>query len=288
MRPLPSLFVSHGAPDLVVSGHRAARFLTELGRELPRPEAVLIVSAHWERTALAITTSPAPATIHDFTGWPQELYQLRYPAPGAPWLVGEVADLLAGAGVTLTEDPRRGLDHGAWVPLHLAFPAADIPVAQLSLLRGGSAREHFDIGLALAPLREEGVLILGSGSAVHNLRMMAPEGTAPPEWATGFDTWLTEAIERRDLADLCTFPDRPGEARIAHPTPEHLLPLFVALGAGWATNQSARLHGSWSYGSLSMSAYAFGAKAAPKARPASALADRRAIAAAGPPRQSVP
>lgn len=260
MPPLPSLFVSHGAPDLVVSGHPAAQFLTELGQALPRPEAILIVSAHWERADLAITASPAPATIHDFMGWPQELYGIRYPAPGAQWLAGEVADHLSKAGITLVPDARRGLDHGAWVPLHLAYPEADIPVAQMSLLRGGSARDHFDIGLALAPLREQGVLIIGSGSAVHNLRMMAPEGTPPPSWALAFDHWLADALERRDLADLGAFPDRPKDARIAHPTPEHLLPLFVALGAGWAANRSTRLHQSWSYGSLSMSAYAFGAR----------------------------
>lgn len=263
MTVLPSLFVSHGAPDLVVSGHPAARFLTDLGRELPRPEAILIVSAHWERANPAITTSAAPTTIHDFMGWPQEIYRLHYPALGAPWLAESVAGLLARAGKTLTADPARGLDHGAWVPLHLAFSNADIPVAQLSLVRGGSAREHFDIGLALAPLREEGVLIIGSGSAVHNLRMLAPEGTPPPPWAMAFDDWLTGALERRDLADLCAFPDRPPQARMAHPTAEHLLPLFVALGAGWAANRSSLLHRSWSYGSLSMTAYAFGATVAP-------------------------
>ena len=260
MSPLPSLFVSHGAPDLVVSGHQAAQFLADLGRELPRPEAILIVSAHWERADLAITTNPLPATIHDFMGWPKELYRIRYSAPGAQWLAGQVADHLSNAGITLVPDARRGLDHGAWVPLHLAYPAADIPVAQLSLLRGGSARDHFDVGLALAPLREQGVLIIGSGSAVHNLRMLAREGTPPPPWALAFDQWLADAIERRDLADLSAFPDRPKDARIAHPTPEHLLPLFVALGAGWAANRSSRLHQSWSYGSLSMSAYAFGTR----------------------------
>jgi 4,5-DOPA dioxygenase extradiol len=260
MSPLPSLFVSHGAPDLVVSGHQAAQFLANLGKELPRPEAILIVSAHWERADLTITTSAAPSTIHDFMGWPQELYRIRYPAPGSRWLAGEVADHLSSAGFNLIPDARRGLDHGAWVPLHLAFPNADIPVAQLSLLRGGTARDHFDIGLALAPLREQGVLIIGSGSVVHNLRMLTPDGTPPPPWALSFDQWLADALERRDLADLIAFPDRPKDALIAHPTSEHLLPLFVALGAGWASNRSARLHQSWSYGSLSMSAYAFGAR----------------------------
>lgn len=261
MSPLPSLFVSHGAPDLVVSGHQAAQFLSDLGRELPRPEAILIVSAHWERSELTVSTSPAPPTIHDFMGWPEELYRINYPAPGALWLAGQVAGFLSTAGIKVAPDHRRGLDHGAWVPLHLAYPAADIPVAQLSLLQGGSAREHFEIGLALAPLREQGVLIIGSGSAVHNLRMLAPEGTPPPPWALDFDDWLVDALERRDLADLSAFPGRPKDARIAHPTPEHLLPLFVALGAGWAENRWSRLHQSWSYGSLSMSAYAFGAKA---------------------------
>jgi 4,5-DOPA dioxygenase extradiol len=255
---MPSLFVSHGAPDLVVSGHPAARFLAELGEALSRPRAILVISAHWERPEPAITTAAAPATIHDFSGWPRELYALRYPAPGAPWLAERVRGLLAAHTVPLAEDPVRGLDHGAWVPLSLAWPSADVPVAQLSLLRNGDAARHFALGRALAPLREEGVLVLGSGSAVHNLGALAPEGTPPPTWAEVFDAWLADAIAARSLAELTAFPASPREARLAHPTPEHLLPLLVAMGAGWDGGRSAPLHRSWSYGSLSMAAYAFG------------------------------
>jgi len=258
MAVLPSLFVSHGAPDLVLSGHPAARFIARLGEALPRPRAILMISAHWERPEAAITTAAAPATIHDFSGWPRELYALRYPAPGAPWLAERVRALLAARAVPLAEDPARGLDHGAWVPLSLAWPHADVPVVQLSLLQNGDAAQHFALGRALAPLRDEGVLVLGSGSAVHNLGALAPEGTPPPAWALAFDGWLAKAVAERDLAALSAFPAFPREARLAHPTPEHLLPLFVAMGAGWDGGEHALLHRSWSYGALSMAAHAFG------------------------------
>lgn len=261
MTLLPSLFVSHGAPDLALADLPAARFLAELGESLPRPCAILVVSAHWERPVPAITASPAPGTIHDFLGWPRELYGLRYPAPGAPWLAERVAGLLAEAGLPLEADPARGLDHGAWVPLMLGWPAADIPVAQLALIRGGDASAHLALGRALAPLRAEGVLVLGSGAAVHNLGALAPEGTPPPAWARAFDTWLAEALAAGDREALCQFPAAPPTARAAHPTPEHLMPLFVALGAGGTDAGAVRLHDSWSYGSLSMAAYAFGGAA---------------------------
>lgn len=261
MTLLPSLFVSHGAPDLALSDHPAARFLAQLGESLPRPRAILVVSAHWERPVPAITTSPAPATIHDFSGWPRALYGLRYPAPGSPWLAERVAGLLAEAGLPLEADPARGFDHGAWVPLLLGWPAADIPVAQVSLIRGGDARAHLALGRALAPLRGEGVLVLGSGAAVHNLGALAPEGTPPPAWARAFDEWLAEALAAGNREALCRFPAAPREARAAHPTPEHLMPLFVAMGAGGDEGRAVRLHDSWSYGSLSMAAYAFGGTA---------------------------
>lgn len=262
MAVLPSLFVSHGAPDLVVSGHPASQFLAKLGEALPRPRAILAVSAHWERPVATLTTSPAPDTIHDFSGWPRALYELRYAVPGAPWLAARLRDLLAAREFALAEDPVRGLDHGSWVPLSLAWPDADVPVVQLALLRGEGAARHFDLGRALAPLRAEGVLVLGSGSAVHNLGALAPEGTPPPAWAEVFDAWLADAIAARSLAELTAFPASPREARLAHPTPEHLLPLFVAMGAGWDGGRSAPLHRSWSYGSLSMAAYAFGGEEA--------------------------
>lgn len=259
MTPLPSLFVSHGAPDLAVSDHPAARFLARLGAALPRPRAILVVSAHWEHAAPALATAAAPATIHDFAGWPRELYTLRYPAPGAPpWLAARLAALLGEAGLTLAADPARGRDHGAWVPLMLGWPAADIPVAQLSLIRGGAAAAHFTLGLALAPLRAEGVLVLGSGAAVHNLAALTPEGTPPPVWATAFDRSLAGAIAAGDQYALCALATVSRHACAAHPTPEHLMPLFVAAGAGWDAGRARRLHASWSYGSLSMAAYAFG------------------------------
>jgi len=258
MTSLPSLFLAHGAPDLPLGDHAAKRFFSGLARQLPLPKAILMISAHWETDALALTTAAAPETLYDFSGWPQPLYSLKYPARTELELIDRAKRALGQAGITIGEDTRRGYDHGIWVPLLLIYPDADIPVVQLSLQRGRSARRHFEIGRALAPLRNEGVLIIGSGAAVHNLGTLTPEGTPAPNWAKDFDLWLDSHIKARDLDPLLEFPALPLEARQSHPTLEHLMPLFVTMGAGWRAGHSARLHHSYSYGSLSMACYAFG------------------------------
>lgn len=257
MAKQPSLFLPHGAPDLLLTEHPAKRFLAELGGRVGRPAAILVVSAHWESPRLTLTSAEAPETVHDFYGFPADLYAYRYPAKTDAAVCRRTIELLADLGHAVDADPARGFDHGAWVPLLLAFPAADIPVVQLSLLKGGTARQHFEIGQALAPLRDEGVLIVGSGSVTHNLRALGPEGAPPPDWATGFDDFVSLRVERGDWEALMRFPDAPASARQAHPTPEHFLPFFVAAGAG-AADHGTLLHRSFSHGSISMAAFSFG------------------------------
>lgn len=251
----PSVFVSHGAPTLAIERAPAAEFLQGLEREIGRPRAILAVSAHWEEGHPTVSAAEAPETIHDFGGFPRELYEIRYPAPGAPWLAGRVHELLTGAGIESQVSPGRGLDHGAWVPLRLAWPAAEIPVTQLSLQWGAGPGEHLRLGQALAPLREEGVLILGSGSAVHNLSVIW-RATATLDWAARFDDWLFEKVTAGDAPALVEYRSQTPDGRLAHPSEEHLLPLFVAMGAGGTAGRS--LHRSWTHANLSMAAYAFG------------------------------
>ena len=258
--PLPSLFLPHGAPDLPLTDHVAKSFLEGLSNKLPKPDAILVVSAHWECDAITMGTATSPVTVHDFFGWPRQLYDIQYPAKTSPALIDRVGEVLDNAGLTWRADQQRGYDHGVWIPLQLAYPQANIPIVQLSLVKNGSAEDHFALGLALAPLREQNFLIVGSGAATHNLKTLASEDTSPPNWATDFDWWLHDALSRRELAALLRFPNEPSGALMAHPTIEHFLPLCVALGAGWKGGAQALLHHSYSYSSISMATYAFGKK----------------------------
>jgi 4,5-DOPA dioxygenase extradiol len=255
----PAVFVSHGAPTLAIEQNDTVEFLKRFGEELGRPEAILCVSAHWNTEAPEVSGAETPETIHDFGGFPAELYRMRYPAPGAPNLAGRVCDLLDGAGLPCTISPRRGLDHGAWVPLKLIYPEAEVPVTQLSVQPEMGTAHHFRLGRALAPLRDEGVLIIATGSATHNLSLIG-RGEVPPEWAKEFDEWLYRKITDGALEELLDYRRLAPHATVAHPTEEHLLPLFVALGAG-SEGPRARgrsLHRGWTWGSLSMAAYGFG------------------------------
>jgi 4,5-DOPA dioxygenase extradiol len=248
---LPSAFISHGAPTLPLDDVPARSFLKELEARLGRPKAILVASAHWETASPEVSAPAVNETIHDFYGFPKPLYALRYPAPGAASLAERVA-ALTGA----TVEKERGLDHGAWVPLMLAWPEAEIPVAQLSLQSEGGPRHHFELGRRLAPLREEGVLVLGSGSFTHNLRELARRdpGAPEPPWVTRFAEWVDAALLEGRLEDILDYRRRAPDAVRNHPTEEHLLPLFVALGAG---GRAERLHSSTTMGALRMDAYAF-------------------------------
>ena len=250
-RRLPSLFVSHGSPMLAVDVTQPAHgFLRNLGDILPKPESILVISAHWETPAPSVTGAMHLDTIHDFYGFPAPLYELRYPAPGSHDLAKEVAHLLGtAAGVDLV----RGLDHGAWVPLLLMYPQHDIPVLQLSLQTSLGPAHHLKLGDALNPLREQGVLIIGSGGATHNLReYFHPAGDQQPY--EDFAAWLHDTLTRGDRDALLDYRRRAPQAARNHPTEEHFLPLFVALGAGGV--QPKRLHHSFDR-TLCMDAYAF-------------------------------
>ena len=252
---LSPIFVSHGAPTLVLEDHPARHFLATLGKEIGRPEAILCVSAHWETAEPTVSTAERPETIHDFYGFPEQLYRLRYPAPGAPDLARRAAGLLRGAGFTCHEDPTRGLDHGAWSPLILIYPEADIPVTQLSIQPGQGPEHHLAVGRAIGRLADDGVLILASGGAVHNLGHFRVDRRTPADWATAFETWLTERLAAGDTAAIASYAEH-SEGMKAHPTDDHFLPLFVALGAAGEGAHGRVLHRSFAHGSLAMSAYA--------------------------------
>lgn len=260
MSTLPTLFVSHGAPTLAIVDSPASRFLRQLGKNLPRPKAILVASAHWEsQGGPAVSLAAKPPTIHDFGGFPDALFAIRYPAPGAPEMGARAASLLSREGVAVAQSPSRGLDHGAWVPLHLMYPDADIPVAQISIVRGASPEEHERIGRALAPLRDEGVLIIGSGSLTHNLHEFRgqPIDVAAPGWVSSFGDWMKARLDANDLQALRDYRTRAPNAERNHPTEEHLLPLYLALGAAGDNARAERLHASYEYGILAMDVYAF-------------------------------
>lgn len=260
MSPLPSLFVSHGAPTIALDASPAHGFLEKLSDVVPAPKVILVVSAHWETTAPMVSDAVWPEMIYDFYGFPKPLYDLDYPAPGAPDVTKHAADLIDAAGLGPVMSENRGLDHGAWVPLLLGYPAADIPVAQISIQPQKDPAYHFQLGKALRKLRGEGILILASGNLTHNLGEFRGRAlNAPaPEWVQVFDAWMSWAIAEGRTQDLLHYRTRAPEAVRNHPTDEHLLPLFVAMGAGGDDEPGRHLHKSYSYGVLAMDAYSFG------------------------------
>ena len=259
MSALPALFISHGAPTLPLEDSPARHFIEGLGSELPKPRAILAVSAHWETERPAVSAVERPETIHDFHGFPQALYRLQYPAPGAPDLAQRVVELLGATGMGADVDRTRGLDHGAWTPLLLMYRQADIPVTQLSIQPQQGPEYHWRIGQALRPLREEGVLILASGIATHNLREFranARDGETA-SWALAFGEWLADTLEQGRTDELLQYRARAPEAVRNHPTDEHLLPVFVAAGVGTPGAAPKRIHSSYAYGVIGMDAYRF-------------------------------
>jgi len=254
--PLPTFFVSHGSPMLALDPGATGVFWEELGKSLPRPDAVLCVSAHWMTNVPALSRAERPETIHDFYGFPEPLYQLSYHPPGAPALADRAAELLQKAEMSPAIDPARGLDHGAWCPLRSIYPKANVPVTQLAIQPRRDAAWHFKLGQALAPLRRENILILASGGAVHNLRDLARAGGGTPDWAKRFDDWLATAVEAGDTEALLDW-ERAPEARRAHPSEDHFLPIFVAMGAAGRGARGRRVHDGFSLGSLSLAAFRF-------------------------------
>lgn len=262
MNRLPSLFVSHGAPTFALEPGRAGALLRELGPLLPRPRAVLVVSPHWGSYQPLVGTSAQPATVHDFGGFPAPLYRLQYPAPGHPALAQRTVDLLRAAGWDARAHPERGLDHGAWVPLMHLYPEADLPVFQVSLPVSLDGPGAYAYGQALAPLRDEGVLIVGSGSLTHNLYEFRQAGVPQAAYAREFSQWVREAVLAGDTQRLIDTLALAPHAERAHPTTEHFLPLLVALGAAGGSLPATVLDGGIEHGVLSMESYVFGATVA--------------------------
>ncbi len=257
---LPSLFVSHGAPTLALDPGKTGEALARLAADFPKPKAILVASAHWSGYALALGTSERPEIIRDFGGFPEALYQIEYPAPGALDLARRAQQLLAAHGFDAVLDAGRRLDHGAWVPLRLMYPDAEIPVTQVSLQPRLGPEHHYRIGKALAPLRDEGVLILASGSLTHNLyELGAFDPDAPaPEWVESFRRWVAQRIEANDIDALLRYRELAPAAVRNHPTDEHFLPLFIALGAVGRDYHAKRIDSGTTYGILAMDAYVFG------------------------------
>ena len=259
MATFPSLFVSHGSPMMALEDSRARRFLIGLGDDIRRPDAIIIASAHWEPPHLAFTTAERLPTIHDFGGFPQALFDCRYEPPGAPAAISRAAGLLKDVGMDVYADPVRGVDHGAWVPLMLMYSGGNIPVAQISIETPLGAAHQLDIGAALAPLRDEGILVIGSGNITHNLREMnraEPDGEGH-DWVVEFADWVADALVYGPVSDLIDWENTAPHARRSHPSDEHFLPLFTALGAGGPDASVERIHSSYSYGSLAMDIYSF-------------------------------
>ncbi len=252
----PSLFISHGAPNLVLYDSPTRDFLRDLGGRLPRPQAILLMSAHFETPAPTFEAGEQPGMIYDFGGFEPELYRMTYPAPGAPELALRAYGLAEKAGLAPQISKGRGYDHGAWIPLMLLYPQADIPVVTLSVQPRADGAHHLALGRALAPLREEGVLIVGSGGATHNLRAFFGGGEETPQWVKSFNDWLFAHAEAGDEAAIAQWRLGPDALR-NHPTPEHFQPFPFAFGAGGPGAKGRRLFHDY-VGPISLDAYAFG------------------------------
>ncbi|HEX6178031.1 MAG TPA: class III extradiol ring-cleavage dioxygenase, partial [Thermoanaerobaculia bacterium] len=224
---MPAVFLAHGAPPLLDDNRWVAE-LHAWAQKLPRPKAILMLSAHWEARPITLGATRTVPLVYDFYGFPRHYYEQQYASPGAPALAKRVRDLI-GATQRVADDPNRGLDHGAYVPLVAMYPEADVPVLQASL-PSENPRELFEMGRALRPLRDEGVLIIGSGFITHNLRTINWQGDAPPPaWASEFDQWTAEALRKKDVDALIQFAEKGPGASIALPTREHFIPLLVSL-----------------------------------------------------------
>ena len=253
-----SVFVSHGSPMHALQPGPAGAAWQALGRRLPKPKAILIASAHWETNLPMLTGSAKPETVHDFYNFPEPLYRLRYPSPGAPDVAKRAQALLKDAGFTAGIDGCRGLDHGAWSPLLYMYPQADIPVVQISVQPALGPRHHVALGSAVRSLSEEGVLIIGSGHMTHNLRDWARGQGAPAPYAREFQAWVFEKLRDNDIESLVDYRSRSAHGARAHPTDEHFLPLFFALGAAAGHARPERVYDAIDSGVLAMDAYVFG------------------------------
>ena len=257
---LPTLFIPHGAPTFALRPGAAGAAMARIAADLPRPRAIVMVSPHWETSQPAVGTAQRLQTIHDFYGFPPELYEIRYPATGCPEAAREVVAALQAAGLAAVEAPGQGLDHGAWIPLRLMYPDADVPVVPLSLQSQLGVQGAYRLGQALAPLPSKGMLVIGSGNITHNLgdyRVARMNGGQGLDYVREFPEWMTDKLRGHDLEALLDYRRQAPEAVRAHPTDEHLQPLYVALGAAGRDAQVEHLHTGISDYVLAMDAYAF-------------------------------
>ncbi|XP_062159747.1 extradiol ring-cleavage dioxygenase-like [Alnus glutinosa] len=259
---MDTFYISHGSPTLSFDDSIPARHFLKSWKEkglCQRPRAILVVSGHWDTPVPAVNViSGRNDTIHDFYGFPKHMYQMKYPAPGAPELAKRVKELLLASGCKrVDEDRKRGLDHGAWVPLMLMYPEADIPVCQLSLQSDRDGTYHYNMGKALASLKDEGVLIIGSGSTTHNLRNILPPNSPVPSWASDFDAWLKDALLQGRFEDVNHWDVKAPCPKMAHPWPDHFYPLHFAMGAAGENTKAKLMHHSWDMGTLSYASYQF-------------------------------
>lgn len=258
MQTMPTLFISHGAPTFAMEPGKLGPLLTDLGQHMDRPKAIVMVSPHWMTPTVRVTTSMQPATIHDFGGFPDALYEIEYPAPGAPDVATHVTDVLRHAGWQVTEDAQRGLDHGAWVPLTYLYPEADVPVIQVSMPIRLDARSAYALGQSLASLRTEGIMVIASGSMTHNLYEFRTGHAEEAQYAKEFAGWINDTVTAKDHTRLIDALEIAPHARRAHPTAEHFLPLLVAAGAAGTTDDVTLLDGGITHGVLSMDSFVFG------------------------------
>ncbi len=260
MKTLPTLFLSHGSPMHAINAGAAGEVWAALAAELPTPRAVLMVTAHWETNQPTLSGHAKPPMIYDFGGFPESLYKIVYPA-GEPQIAADALALLTTAGIAAGIDQGRGMDHGTWVPLLKMFPNADIPVVQLSVQPAQNPQHHIAVGRALRPLRERGVLIVGSGHLTHNLRdwMQSRGERSPLPYARSFQQWVNTQLTTHNIDQLSRYRESSPDGVRAHPTPEHFLPLFVALGAAGNDADVERVFDGFEGNALAMDAYRFNA-----------------------------
>lgn len=264
MSTMPTLFISHGGPNIVTDESAARDYLETLSERIERPTAIVIVSAHFETDGVSVVTDPAPGMIYDFGGFAPELYEMVYPAPGDTALAERVFSLLDEAGLAPSRMEKRGYDHGTWTPLKLAFPEADIPVVQVSVDPNRDAPWHYALGRALSPLREEGILLVGSGHITHNLRALFPvmRGRAPVdpalvEQVNAFVRWFAEKFAAGDREAILDWKRQAPYPAENHPTDEHLMPIFFAYGAAGPNPRAERAHASTQLGFFAYDSYLF-------------------------------
>lgn len=255
---MPTLFIGHGSPMNGISDNEFTRHLSALGRRMERPKAILLVSAHWLTPGgTSVATNPRPATIHDFGGFPDELFQVRYPAPGAPEAALETAATVRS--VKVHEDHEMGLDHGAWTILKHIYPAADVPVFQLSIHWGLSTAQHYALAKELGSLRDRGIMIIGSGNVVHNLRLVAWQDQGRVyDWALEFDRFVADKVAQGDHQALIDYAGLGEVARLAHPSNDHYLPLLYTLGAARSSDVLTEIHTGMDMASISMRSFLLG------------------------------